>query len=52
MEKRIYYSPLIEVENISFSGALLTSPTPPSSHPDLPGGPKTISARHSVAPVF
>ena len=40
MEKKIYYSPLIEVEKVNLVGVILTSPIddtpPPPYHPGSP----------------
>ena len=51
MEKRIYYTPLVEVENIRFCGALLTSPTD-STLPSFPHPGTGAPARRDVVPVF
>lgn len=45
MKKKIYCAPLIEVENIRFNGALLSSPVP---HPEGPLGPGAPARRGTV----
>lgn len=48
MKKRIYSMPLVEVANIHFSGALLSSPTTPIP----PLGPGAPARRGGGVPVF
>jgi hypothetical protein len=51
MKKRIYSMPLVEVANIHFSGALLSSPTPPTT-PTPPLGPGYTPRRRVGVQVF
>lgn len=45
MEKKLYMSPLIEVENIGFVGILMGSPNP---LPTPPSGPSGAPARGDI----
>lgn len=42
MEKKLYISPLTEVENVRFTGVILSSPTDeqPMPDPSHPGAPR------------
>lgn len=52
MKKKMYSQPLIEVADIHFSGALLSSPTPPPTTPTPPLGPGYTPRRRVGVQVF
>ena len=51
MKKKIYCAPIIEVENIRFNGALLSSPDS-SSLPQFPHPGSGAPARRGTVQVF
>ena len=51
MEKRLYNSPLVEVEQINLTGMLMESPVTPTK-PTPPPGPAGIPSRKHWTEVF